>query len=179
VTAERVEAPDEQSAPADRFWRFSLALYGRPGVADACVALQDRDGLDVNVVLWCCWHASEGRALDIAELAAADAQVAPWRTGVVEPLRAVRRRLKLTRPGPVDEGREALRQQVKSAELEAEKHEQAALTAAAVGAPVSEPPTAVAWRNLEAYLASRGAQPGSASREELAVIVVACASLTR
>ena len=33
------------------FWDFSVGTYRRPGVADACLSLQDRYGLDVNVLL--------------------------------------------------------------------------------------------------------------------------------
>jgi uncharacterized protein (TIGR02444 family) len=40
------------SPPDDPFWRFSLDLYGRPGVAPACLALQDEAGADVNLVLY-------------------------------------------------------------------------------------------------------------------------------
>src|SRR5258707_12890741 len=47
------------------FWRFSLAFYERPGVADALVALQDRDGFDVNLVLFVLWLGISGhRPLD-------------------------------------------------------------------------------------------------------------------
>jgi len=35
----------------EAFWRFSLALYARPGVAEALVELQDRAGRDVNLQL--------------------------------------------------------------------------------------------------------------------------------
>jgi uncharacterized protein (TIGR02444 family) len=39
----------------EAFWRFSLAFYERPGVADALIALQDREGFDVNLVLFALW----------------------------------------------------------------------------------------------------------------------------
>ncbi len=67
------------------FWDFSLALYGREGVARACVALQDRRGLDVNILLFCCWAGSRGRRLDPADLKGLDAAVRPWREAVVRP----------------------------------------------------------------------------------------------
>jgi uncharacterized protein (TIGR02444 family) len=70
------------------FWAFSLAFYAQPGVMPACLALQDRHGVDVNLALLCCWV---GEPLDAAALAEADALVAEWRTQVVQPLRAVRR----------------------------------------------------------------------------------------
>jgi hypothetical protein len=33
------------------FWDFSLALYAKEGVADACLLLQDKLGYDVNLLL--------------------------------------------------------------------------------------------------------------------------------
>ena len=54
------------------FWRFSLALYGRTGVADALIAIQDRTGRDVNVILFGLWiGVSRGHPLAAAGLAAA------------------------------------------------------------------------------------------------------------
>ena len=32
------------------FWRFSVKFYGEPGVAQACIDLQDQVGVDVNVL---------------------------------------------------------------------------------------------------------------------------------
>ncbi len=104
--------------PDNAFWRFSLAFYATPGVAPACLALQDREGLDVNLVLFCCWV---GVALDRAVLAEAEALVAEWRTEVVQKLRAVRRWLK---PLPEAAG---LRAAVAAQELAAEQHQQAML----------------------------------------------------
>ena len=46
------------------FWRFSLATYRKPGVADACLALQDGCGVDVNVLLFVTWLGTQGRRLD-------------------------------------------------------------------------------------------------------------------
>ncbi|MCG8546534.1 MAG: TIGR02444 family protein, partial [Alphaproteobacteria bacterium] len=38
--------------PGNAFWNFSLRAYARPGVADACIRLQDRYGVDVNVLFY-------------------------------------------------------------------------------------------------------------------------------
>lgn len=43
-------------------WAFSLQHYAKPGVKDACLALQDDRGLDVNVALACLWHERRGGA---------------------------------------------------------------------------------------------------------------------
>ena len=76
-------------------WDFSQDLYGRPGVAEACLSLQDRRGLDVNILLFCCWAGMRGQALTVEALAACLDTVRPWQDQVVKPLRAVRRWLKV------------------------------------------------------------------------------------
>ena len=77
------------SAAAESFWDFSLALYGRPGVAPALIGLQDRRGLDVNMLLYCCWAGIERSALSRDELTAVEALAEPWQAEVVRPLRAL------------------------------------------------------------------------------------------
>ena len=111
---------------AEDFWRFSLALYAAPGVAPACLVLQDEAGRDVNLLLYCGWVGASGRGrLDAAAIAAAEARLAPWRQGVVEPLRAARRALKGVA------GAEALYAAVKAVELDAERQAQRLLAALA------------------------------------------------
>ncbi len=80
--------------PDSAFWTFSVDLYERPGVEAACIALQDRRDLDVNLLLWALWLAECGVALDQATLARAEAEVASWQAEIVQPLRALRRRLR-------------------------------------------------------------------------------------
>ncbi len=48
------------SFPSSPFWDYSLGIYRKPGVADACIALQDEFGLDVNMLLACLWFSAEG-----------------------------------------------------------------------------------------------------------------------
>src|SRR5438067_1685583 len=72
--------------PAADFWRFSLSLYGLSGVAEACLDLQDRRGLDVNLLLFCCWRARSGIGLEAADLALADRRLRSWRGRVIQPL---------------------------------------------------------------------------------------------
>ena len=104
-------------ASGNPFWDFSLAVYGRPGVAAACLDLQDRLGLDVNILLFLAWAGQGcGVRLDRAELERIDAAVAPWRAEVVRPLRAVRRRVKAEDA--------ALYERLKAAELAAERLQQ-------------------------------------------------------
>lgn len=84
----------EGAWPDSAFWTFSVDLYDRPGVEAACIALQDRRGLDVNLLLWALWLADCGVALDRATLARAEAEVSPWQVEIVQPLRGLRRRLR-------------------------------------------------------------------------------------
>lgn len=109
-------------------WTFAVRLYGRPGVAEACLLLQDRLGVDVNVLLLSAYAAVErGIAVDARDLRDMDGLIASWRSQVVAELRQLRRRLKSgPAPGPC-EATEKLRTQVKRAELHAEQIEQAVL----------------------------------------------------
>lgn len=113
----------------DPLWTFACDLYGRPGVAQACLVLQDEAGADVPVLLYLIWCARTGRPVDAAEVARAQVRTASWRREVIEPLRAVRRALRSDLlPG---QPTRAYREQVKAVELEAERLALAALSEAA------------------------------------------------
>lgn len=123
------------SWPESAFWTFSLDLYERPGVEAACIALQDRHDLNVNLLLWAFWLAECGVVLDGPTLARAEAAVAPWQDEVIGPLRTVRRRLRL-RIEQADEGDiagrwpdqvKAVRQTILGLELDCEHLAQLAL----------------------------------------------------
>lgn len=108
-------------------WSFALKLYATAGVSEACLMLQDRMGVDVNVLLFALFAAMKrGVALDGADLQAIDDEVASWRSDIVLPLRSVRRRLK-SGPDTSDVATEALRAQIKKSEIAAEQIEQAML----------------------------------------------------
>ena len=102
----------------EAFWRFSLAFYERPGVADALIALQDRDGFDVNLMLFALWFGISGRgALDGDILMAAEQVAGTLRSEIVEPLRRLRRKLRHHPDGDV----QRLREGVKVLEIAGEK----------------------------------------------------------
>ena len=116
--------------PRDALWTFSLALYGKPGIAPALIRLQDRNGLDVNLLLFCCFVGARGLGpLSKAQLIAADRAIRAWRKAVVEPLRTVRRSLKLPPLASGDTADGELRRQVLQAELLSEERAQAMLAA--------------------------------------------------
>jgi uncharacterized protein (TIGR02444 family) len=115
------------SASGSPFWRFSLRFYRLPGVADACITLQENSGCDVNLLLFLLWHALLGRRLATEEIQRLEQDIAPWRDLTVVPLRAVRRALK-SPPALVEAGTtEAFRTRIKAVELEAERLQQEAM----------------------------------------------------
>lgn len=114
--------------PADSaFWRFSLDFYAGPGVADACIQLQDACGADVNVLLFVLFLARAGRLLYDDDIARIEALSVQWRDQVVQPLRQTRRYLR-TPPATFDPAATAeLRTGLKRIELEAERLQQLSL----------------------------------------------------
>jgi uncharacterized protein (TIGR02444 family) len=114
------------SVSGEAFWRFSLAFYSRPGIADALIGLQDRAGLDVNLILFAIWRGIvHGHRLDERELTAADAAAALLGREAIGPLRALRRRLK----GDSDADLQALRNRIAALELVGERRAQSRLAA--------------------------------------------------
>lgn len=108
-------------------WDWAVAAYGADGVADACLALQDRHDQNAPLLLWGAWNAATGRRPDADDIEAACDVARAWQTVAVAPLRAVRRTLKAPIPDIDDAPRLALREQVKAVELAAERHLLAAL----------------------------------------------------
>lgn len=114
-------APRGAEAP---LWAFAVGLYAAPGVADACLSLQDHYGCDVNVLLFAAWiGAVHHRAMTTVEMAETAALVQCWHEEIVGPLRDVRRRLKSGPPPAPSESTEALRTRIKAIELESERIE--------------------------------------------------------
>lgn len=110
-------------------WNFSLDLYDREGVASACLNLQDEFGFDVNLILFCLWFAEQHGKVDQKLMRAAVQLSNDWRSDIVQPLRIVRRRLKAgaNKSQAIDE----LREDIKAAELAAEKLQQEQIEALA------------------------------------------------
>jgi uncharacterized protein (TIGR02444 family) len=141
------------------FWQFSLQVYGAPGVAAECLELQDRLGLDVNIVLFAVWlGATRGIVLEQADLDRIEQAVAEWTVAVVRPLRVVRQTLKAM-PEIADPEVQALRKRVADTELRSEQIEQALLyrLAGDLARPTAVPDESAARANVAAILGRRGA----------------------
>lgn len=114
-SATETTAPDEwQPLPV-----YAAALYARPGVAAACLTLQDELGADVNLLLSACWLAARGRHLEPPEAEVLRVLAAAWQEPVLAPLRAARRAMK-----PLLAGLEGSPEAARAASL---RHELAAL----------------------------------------------------
>jgi uncharacterized protein (TIGR02444 family) len=103
-------------------WTWACAAYAAPGVAEACLALQDYHDQNVPLLLWAAWTAATGRRPDEETIEAACDTARAWQTTTIAPLRAVRRTLKTPVPDLETDARLAVRDQVKAAELAAERH---------------------------------------------------------
>lgn len=136
------------------FWRFSLAVYAAPGVSDECIALQDRFGVDVNVLLFATWLGAErGLLLTPEHFARIEATIGEWQHDVLAPVRKIRRRIKA-----MADRDETLYREIKVAELKLEQVEQAKLHALAATLQGRIEPRQNAIRaNLEALVRRAGA----------------------
>src|SRR5512140_1870344 len=98
-------------------WDETLEAYGRPGVPEACLTLQDTYGQNTSLLLWAVW----AETADPQVLARAADVARRWEALALAPIRAVRRALKPAFPGVADGAREELREDVKAVELRAER----------------------------------------------------------
>ena len=160
-------------------WDFALRLYKAPGVADACLDLQERNGVDVPVLLFAAWLIQGSIALSPAKTQHIIELVREWRDEVVAPLRTVRKRLKTgPRPAP-DNQSEVLRDAVKAAELSAERIELAVLeTEGLLLAMISDDGNHANGQNLALVVRHyHGSDLDEAARRDIAVIEQALAGL--
>ncbi len=138
-------------------WRYALRLYAMPGVAPACLALQERLGLDVPLLIAVLHARRQGFAVDAAGIARLDAAVADWRRDTIAPLRTIRQRMK-SHPwmahAPIVP---ACRDSVKALELQAEQ---------------------IALAVLEQEIATLPPAPGAGAADFLALIRLTCGHFT-
>lgn len=159
----------------ENFWDFSVQHYAKPGVADACLTLQDQHGLDVNLVLLCIWQGRNYGELSARQFDRIIGFSERWADNTVRPLRNNRRWLKRYREeiGIPSERLEGFRGKVKRLELEAEHLQQDQLQQLVMEQICDNgtigPDTAI--RNLEGYLAKMGVEKTEELTACLAAIV--------
>ena len=120
--------------PDHPFWDFALGVYRSEGVPAACLNLQERHGLDVNLMLFCLWlgHSGHG-ALSDEEMDGVISASDLWHRKIVKSLRFVRRALKDGFTEAPDDLRQQLRAQVQATEID----EQLILVAAVTREPAA------------------------------------------
>lgn len=127
----------EASVTAD-LWTTMAKIYAMPGVAPACLELQDRFELDVPLFLAVLQAAGQGRRIDADAIRSLDERCDQWRTEVVRPLRRIRVQLKAN---PWMEGRPpvvSFRSALKALELDGERLEASVLEEAIAELPRDE-----------------------------------------
>ena len=162
--------------PDHPFWDFSLRVYGSGGVPEACLVLQERHRLDVNVLLYCCWLGASGRGTPGAgEIATVCMTVDGWHRDIVRAVRAVRQRLKGGfGKAPVGLS-EPLRRRIARIEVDLEHVEQLML-ANSLTRTVDEglddaARLGHALDNVRAYFGAVGIDPDAVDAAETAVIL--------
>ncbi len=147
---------------------YGAALWRLPGVAEACLELQDRSAVDVSLVLLACWLAARGVALEPETAERLRSLARPWNEQVVTPLREARRALKRLAQEPEAAGSGApiasLRAAVAHSELEAERIVARLLERASVGLACAAPPgPGTAAVNLEHLIGTAAANSPAAA----------------
>ena len=162
------------------FWRYSLARYRDPAVAAACLALQDRWGADVNVLLYCCWIGQRGRALNKRALRAVDTAVRTLQIEVIRPLRQARRTLRQPPDGVPRAWARQLKNRIAAVELDLEYIEHRMLLTATKQLPMTKrrwTARAAIDRNLTGYLTLLGVPATHADRRRATTLLSACVAL--
>lgn len=109
-------------------WDFALSVYGQEGVEEACLALQNRLGADINMMMFCIWLAACGQgSANLARCLGSALKLSrDWQRALVEPLRSCRQNLKEFAGSGYEASLDRtallnLRDHVKKCELEAER----------------------------------------------------------
>ena len=123
-------------------WTFATTVYARPGVETACLELQDT-GADVCLLLCGLWLDHRGVAHDEARERQLRQLATPWQCEVVMPLRALRQQWR--HAAQQDSALNALRQQLKQLELDAEREQLQHLQALTQGWPKTIQEHAPQW----------------------------------
>lgn len=163
--------------PSSDFWDWTLPTYGREGVSPACLRLQDRHDVDVNIVLFAVWAALRGVELADADVATAVREVRDWHVRVVKPLREIRTRLKDDPHGAPRALADSFREEIKRLELGAERMEHVILGAGLPKGPAENADPSerceIAERSVRRYLQMLDSQLDAEDLAAIRTIVAA------
>lgn len=152
------------AAEDQAFWRYACALYENNRVRQICLQLQDGPFVfNVNLLLFGCYAGSNSHCIDAKAWQSALAAIGEWESEVLQPMRRLRRHLKSLGGTLYD--------QIKGAELLAEKHEQKLILAGCTQRQASAPD--LTRNNLRSYadiLGAANAADVSMALDELAEI---------
>src|SRR5690606_29654591 len=164
IMARSISARERTSMGRLSLPEYAGQLYAWPGVEPLLLEHQDAAGQDVLLLLTACWLGVRGSPADGHHWQLLQAQQAPWRQQVIEPLRQVRRAL------TGNHAAAALRAQVKECELAAEWHQLAQLEHYCEALEVGKVPPDAA---VAAHLALCAGAVEAAERAALTQLVLA------
>lgn len=102
-------------------WDFAVDFYQHAPIKTACLTLQDEAAADVCVLLAIVWLGKQGKQLTLAEITLLANTVEVWQQKITLPLRQLRQQLKSFIDGDYSLDAEPIYQQIKAAELQAER----------------------------------------------------------
>lgn len=175
------EAEDSPGASpaAAALWRYCVATYRRPGVEEACIALQDALGIDVVLLLFAAFAARWQGVSPTAEMVArARTATMHWQGTAVRPLRTLRRQIKGGVAGVPEALSEPFRKAIQRVELAAEAIEMNVLASLVPDArePLPARDEALIQQALIRVVAQAGVVPDDAALQALATIAGAAAA---
>lgn len=103
------------------FWNYSLKLYAHEEIKSLCLSLQDSYKANVNIVLWCCWYATEKGLASQELIEEILMHNTPWQQHVTCQLRQIRQWLKNNQSNELVE---PYRQQILQLEITSEAFQQ-------------------------------------------------------
>jgi len=164
----------------ESFWNFAVRSYRCEDVPEACLALQNERGADVNVLLFCCWMGATRGEFQTETFDRVLEFSRTWADRVVRPLRNVRTWMKIEGcPDPIMavESCMNLRERIKKVEFEAEQMQEnvmQSLVDTIPGVPLSVAEQArAAMLNLRRYCAAEGIDWDHETETHLGVILQA------
>ena len=158
------------------FWDLSIKVYGTDGVPAACLVLQEKCGIDVNVMLFCSWVGHSGHGvMNGDELTRTLDAVSEWHDHIVRALRAVRQRLRGGLPPAPEALSAALRRRILKIEVDCEHTEQLMLADTLERKPddslAPERRAADALANIANYFSRREIVADGEDADQLAIIL--------